>query len=179
MMPIGPLMIEHRLIERMIGLLRKETHAIGEKGEVNLDLIDSAVDFFRTYADRCHHGKEEHILFRDLTKKKISPEHKRIMDELIQEHRFGRESVGKLVSATERYDQDGRDALNEIMGLLKQLVEFYPAHIEKEDKHFFIPCMEYFDKGERDAMIQEFEVFDRNLIHEKYRQTVERLEDRQ
>lgn len=179
MMPIGPLMIEHRLIERMVGLLRKETHAIGEKGEVNLDLIDSAVDFFRTYADRCHHGKEEYILFRDLAKKKISPEHKKTMSELIQEHRFGRETVARLVNAAERYDQGGRDALNEIMAFLKQLVEFYPAHIEKEDKHFFIPCMEYFNKGERDAMIQEFEEFDRNLIHEKYRQAVERLEGRQ
>jgi len=34
--------------------------------------IDTAVDFIRTYADRCHHGKEEDIRFRELKKKPIA-----------------------------------------------------------------------------------------------------------
>jgi len=178
MMPIGPLMIEHRLIERMVGLLKGEVRTIGAQDEVHLDLIDSAVDFFRTYADRCHHGKEEDILFRDLAKKELSPEHKRIMDELIQEHVFGRETVGKLFSAKERYGTGDRDALDSIVDLLKTLVEFYPAHIEKEDRHFFMPSMQYFSKDERDAMLHECWEFDKKLIHEKYRQLVERFEER-
>jgi hemerythrin-like domain-containing protein len=178
MMPIGPLMIEHRLIERMVSLLNEEMHAIEKNNEVHLELIDNAVDFFRTYADRCHHGKEEDILFRDLAKKKLSAEHKRIMDELIQEHVFGRETVGKLFSAKERYGKGDKDVLKEIIGLLKELVAFYPTHIEKEDKHFFMPCMEYFSKEERDAMLRECWEFDKQLIHEKYRQVVERFEGR-
>jgi hemerythrin-like domain-containing protein len=176
MMPIGPLMIEHRLIERMVGLLRQELHAIGEQDTVNTEFIDRAIDFFRTYADRCHHGKEEHILFRDLAAKTLSSEHKKIMNELIQEHRFGRETVGKLLSATERYGLGDREARGKIMGFLKELTNFYPAHIEKEDKHFFMPCMEYFSKEERDAMLDEFGEFDKGLIHEKYKQMVERFE---
>ena len=72
MMPIGPLMIEHRLIERMIALLKKESARIRSTGQVNVEFILSAVDFIRTYADHCHHGKEENILFRDLKKKKLS-----------------------------------------------------------------------------------------------------------
>lgn len=176
-MPVGPLMIEHRLIERMVGLLKEELRSIEENNEVHTELVDSAVDFFRTYADRCHHGKEEDILFRDLAKKELSPEHKRIMDELKQEHIFGRKIVGKLFSSNERYGKGDRDALEEIIGFLKELVEFYPAHIEKEDKHFFMPCMEYFSKEERDTMLQECWEFDKKLIHEKYRQLVERFED--
>ena len=31
--------------------------------------IDTAVDFIHTYADRCHHGKEEDILFKALAAK--------------------------------------------------------------------------------------------------------------
>jgi hemerythrin-like domain-containing protein len=178
MMPIGPLMIEHRLIERMVGVLQEEMHGIEKKSDVHTELIDSGVDFFRTYADQCHHGKEEDILFRDLAKKRLSPGHKKIMDELIQEHRFGRETVGRLLSAKERYVKGDRDAVKEIIGLLKKLVEFYPAHIEKEDKHFFLPCMDYFSKEEQAAMLQECWEFDKQLIHEKYRQLVERFEGR-
>jgi hemerythrin-like domain-containing protein len=176
MMPIGPLMIEHRLIERMVSLMRRELHAIDEKDAVHAEFIDRAIDFFRTYADRCHHGKEEQILFRDLTTKTLSSEHKKIMNELIQEHRFGRETVGKLLNATERYGLGDGEARGKIMGFLKELTDFYPAHIEKEDKHFFMPCMEYFSKEEREAMLDEFAEFDKGLIHEKYKQMVERFE---
>jgi hemerythrin-like domain-containing protein len=178
MMPIGPLMIEHRLIERMVGILREEMRGIEKKSDVHTELIYSGVDFFRTYADRCHHGKEEDILFRDLAKKRLAPEHKKIMEELIAEHRFGRETVGKLLSVNDRYVKGDNAAANEIIGTLKKLVEFYPVHIEKEDQHFFLPCMEYFSKGERDAMLQECWEFDRQLIHEKYRLMVERFAGR-
>jgi hypothetical protein len=41
-----------------------------------------------------------------------------------------------------------------------------------------MPCMEYFNKEERDAMLQEFGEFDKGLIHEKYKQIVERFEGR-
>ena len=176
MMPIGPLMIEHRLIERMVRVLREEMHTIEKQDEVNLDFIDGAVDFFRTYTDRCHHGKEEDILFRALAEKGLSPEHKKIMDELIREHVFGRQTVGKLVSARERYAQGDKSAQNEIIGFLKELVEFYPTHIDKEDNHFFMPSMQYFNREERDAMLQEFGEFDKNLIHEKYKQIVKHFE---
>ena len=66
MLPIGLLMKEHRLIERMVGLLVKELDRTKKVNDLNPVFIDSAVDFFRTYADRTHHGKEEDILFREL-----------------------------------------------------------------------------------------------------------------
>jgi hemerythrin-like domain-containing protein len=59
---------------------------------------------------------------------------------------------------------------------MQTLVAFYPRHIEKEGKHFFIPVMEYFNKDEKDAMLKEGYEFDQGLIHEKYRQIVERGE---
>jgi len=176
MMPIGPLMIEHRLIERMVDLMREGLHKISEKNEVDSGFIDVAVDFIRTYADRCHHGKEEDILFRDLAKKELSHDHKKTMDELIEEHIFARKTVGRLVGARESYVQGDADALKDIMACIKELVEFYPVHIEKEDKHFFTPCMEYFSKQEQADMLQEFWEFDTKLIHEKYKKIVEQLE---
>jgi hemerythrin-like domain-containing protein len=138
--------------------------------------IDVAVDFIRTYADRCHHGKEEDLLFRDLAKKPLSPEHRKTMEELVAEHIYARAKVKKLVEATEQYVEGRAEAMEAVRNLLRDLVTFYPAHIAKEDKHFFIPCMEYFTKKEQDSMLQAFWDFDRRLIHEKYRGLVERLE---
>jgi hemerythrin-like domain-containing protein len=178
MQPIGPLMREHRLIERMIALLDKEVKRINAGGKVNPGFLMTAVDFIRTYADRTHHGKEEDILFRDLATKDLSPEHKKTMDELFEEHRSARKVVARLVTARASYIAGDSTASKEIVACLQELAGFYPVHIEKEDKHFFYPCQEYFSKEEQNAMLEEFWEFDRKLIHEKYQRTVEDLEQR-
>jgi hemerythrin-like domain-containing protein len=177
MKPIGPMMWEHRLIEKMLRLFEREIRKINDQNKVDTVFIDTAVDFIRTYADRTHHGKEEDILFRDLVKKELSPEHARIMTELTEEHTHARNTVGKLVDAKERYLR-GEDTSQLVVTYLKELAEFYPKHIEKEDKHFFFPCMEYFTKNEQDVMLDEFWEFDRKMIHEKYTKVVDFLKDR-
>jgi hemerythrin-like domain-containing protein len=176
MLPIGPLMIEHRLIERMVKLMGTAFQEMDRKEPAN-GFLEEAIDFMRTYADRCHHGKEEDILFRDLDRKALSPEHKKVIEELVQEHTWARKTVGRLVSAKDRFSGGEKDELKEIQKDLKELVEFYPSHIEKEDKHFFLPCMSYFTPKEKDEMLQEFWTFDKNLIHEKYKKMVEQFEN--
>lgn len=175
MKPIGPLMREHRLIEKMLSFFNAETRKIAEQKKVNPQFIDVAVDFIRTYADRTHHGKEEDILFRDLVKKQLSREHARIMEELVEEHKYARKTVGMLVDAKERY-LTGENTSQEVVALLMELARFYPTHIKKEDTQFFYPCMDYFTKKEQDQMLNEFYVFDRNMIHEKYQIIVDRIE---
>ncbi|MFX1466891.1 MAG: hemerythrin domain-containing protein, partial [Promethearchaeota archaeon] len=137
MMPIGPLMIEHRLIERIVPVLKEELNRIDKTNEVNPIFIETAVDFFRTYADRTHHGKEEDILFRDLKKKQLSAEHQKIMDELIEEHVYARRIVGNLLMSKDSYMQGNKNALKHVIDRLNDLIELYPAHIKKEDKQFF------------------------------------------
>lgn len=168
MLPIGPMMAEHRLIERMILIIKDELKNVQNKRKVNSIFIDNTVDFIRTYADQTHHGKEEDILFRELEKKELTKEHKNIMNELIEEHKFGRKTTRELLEAKEKYIQGEEGAINIIIEKMKLLTEFYPKHIEKEDKHFFIPVMEYFTKEEQNAMLKEGQIFDRRMIHRKY-----------
>jgi len=183
MQPIGPLMIEHRLIERLLSLMARELKRIKDNVEVDPEFafvdpvfLDTAVDFIRTYADRCHHGKEEDILFKALAEKDLSPEHRQAMEGLINDHAWARETTAALVQAKEGYLLEKPGALNELLEHLEKLVEFYPRHIEREDKHFFIPCMAYFSEAEKAALLDRMYEFDRQLIHEKYRGVVEGLE---
>ncbi len=176
MMPIAPLMIEHRLIEKMIKVIKTGVDRSTQQGKINPEFIDLAVDFIRMYADRCHHGKEEDILFRDLNKKPLSGEYKRIMDELIEEHRQGRRTVADLVEAKKGYINGEEGALSLILDRLKFLTDFYPKHIEKEDRHFFIPVMNYFSQEEKEAMLQEEWEFDKNLIHQTYQNRIREAE---
>ena len=154
MQPIGPLMIEHRLIERLLTLMAREFKRIKDNVEVDPEFafvdpvfIDTAVDFIRTYADRCHHGKEEDILFEALADKDLSPEHRQTMEELIQDHAWARETTASLVKAKDDYLLEKPGALDDLMEHLEKLVEFYPRHIDKEDKHFFHPLHGLFQRG--------------------------------
>jgi hemerythrin-like domain-containing protein len=169
-------MIEHRLIMRMISLIDKEANRIENSNVVNQLFVDTAVDFIRFYADRTHHGKEEKILFRDLAKKKLSKDDDRIMNELIQEHVVGRNTTAQLVKAADLYQKGDETALPQITKNLRQFVDFYPKHIEKEDKVFFPSSMSYFSETEQQSMLSEFREFDRKMIHERYKSVIETIE---
>lgn len=67
----GPLMIEHRLIEKMIAVIKDTLKQVESTKKIDPLFVDKAVDFIQTYADRTHHGKEEDILFRDLGEKEF------------------------------------------------------------------------------------------------------------
>lgn len=177
MMPIGPLMIEHRLIERVIASMKVDSDRFREVSAAEPAIVDRYVDFIRTYADRCHHGKEEDILFQELKAKRMIPVHRHTLEELIEDHKWGRKTTGQLSDANERYARGDAGALREILDRMQALIDFYPKHIEKEDKHFFLPAMDYFSQKEQNRMLQEGFEFDRGLIHEKYRELARMLEE--
>jgi hemerythrin-like domain-containing protein len=176
MLPIAPLMIEHRIIERMIGIIKNELEVIERTNQINPVFIDTAVDFIRTYADKVHHGKEEDILFRELEKKSLSPEHKTILNELNEEHKVSRAAVKAVVEAKLKYLAGDVSQIPTIKEKLAFLVGFYPVHIEKEDKRFFGPVMNYFNPAEQQAMLEEGQIYDRKMIHRKYDAVVSDIE---
>jgi hemerythrin-like domain-containing protein len=175
MMPIGPLMIEHRLIEQVIEIMRNETEKVRNGKPMDVLFITTVVDFIQMYADRTHHGKEEDILFKDLLQKNISEKDKIIMEELIEEHLFARKTVKKLIDAQNQYGSGESSQLAIILGLFDELINLYPGHIKKEDRIFFPSVMKYYSKGEQEKMLEEMWRFDRSLIHEKYKSVVEKL----
>ncbi len=175
MKPIGPLMWEHRLIEQIIPLIKNEIHNIQSSKRADVVFIEKAVDFFRIYADRTHHGKEEDILFKQLEKKPLSQDLRVIMKELMDEHVIARKTVRSIIEARQSY-MDGKDEfLKTIINGLTDLTNLYPGHIEKEDKRFFFPVMEYFSHEEQERMLQAFWEFDRKMIHEKYQNIMEQM----
>jgi hemerythrin-like domain-containing protein len=103
MLPVDLLVAEHRLIERIVKPIQEERERIAKTGKVETNFIIMAVDFFRTYADQYHHGKEEGILFKGLSQKTLSDEDSKIMRELMMEHAFARKTVSALESAMKTF----------------------------------------------------------------------------
>jgi hemerythrin-like domain-containing protein len=178
MKPRGMLMIEHRLIEKMLSVIEREIGDIRRKGEVDPVFIDTAVDFIRTYADRTHHGKEEDILFKELENKKMDENNSKIMTDLVDEHKRARKTVTELVAAKSRYVGGDGLAVDDVIRGLTWLIEFYPVHIKKEDEIFFPATEKYFSDNELEKLVASFREFDMGMIHEKYAKVVTELQGR-
>lgn len=174
---IGILMQEHRIIEKTLNMFEGEIKKINEENHIDPVSMYVSIDFIRTYTDQAHHGKEENILFRELSKKDLLTEHTKTMNELMEEHKYSRGIVSKWLDANNRYS-DGEDTSQEIISYLKELTHFYPRHIKKEDEHFFHPILDYFREGELVKMVCEFKEFDKNILHWRYGKVESVLKER-
>jgi hemerythrin-like domain-containing protein len=149
MTAIDVLIDEHKLIGQMITILQAMK---------TVDKADVIVDFFKTYADQCHHGKEEQIFFNKLMFKQLTEEHRTILKELLVEH----EKARKLVLEFEK---------SHSKEVLDQIISLYIYHIGKENK-FFIPALSYLNEEEQEMMELDFEEFDTQMMHKKYFEVV-------
>jgi hemerythrin-like domain-containing protein len=176
MLSVDILINEHKLILRAVEIIKKETQRIESNNNIDPNFITTAVDFFRTYADRFHHGKEEGILFSQLSQKKMRKTDKKIMTELMAEHAIARRTVNALENAKIQYIFSKKDNLAKILDSLDALIELYPMHIEKEDKHFFYPSMDYFTEIEQDQMMANFVTFNQEFTDKRYDQIFRAIE---
>lgn len=176
MLPVEVLISEHRLIIYTVKVLKKEQKKMAASSKVDPNFIVATVDFFRTYADRYHHGKEEGILFNALFRRKLSETEAELMRELILEHATARRTVASLEKLKASYIAGSAEALDGILEAINVLIDLYPRHIEKEDKHFFYPSMAYFTKKEQKEMLRNFFDYNQNFTDNRYKLTIETLE---
>jgi hemerythrin-like domain-containing protein len=175
MKPIGPLMMEHRTIERMLAVFARERERMVRTGQIDYGAVRISVDFFKTYIDGFHHGKEEEILFKTLEDRPLSTEDQKVMGELMDEHSRARGIVEKLEKVV-RYREQAHVTLEEVTKNMELLLKWYPAHIEKEDKRFFLHALKYLSIAEQASMLEEIREFDRNFTQVRYSALIGDLE---
>ena len=132
---IETLMNEHRTIERAIDALVSFADEVRRK--TNDDRADKVelgrfVTFIREFADACHHGKEEDILFAAMVEAGFSRQSGPIAV-MLMEHDLGRTHVRALagLSAQEAaWSVEDRQRLGEAAHGYADLLR---AHIHKED----------------------------------------------
>jgi hemerythrin-like domain-containing protein len=169
-------MIEHRWIERVIVDLQLRLGGQTPRKAIDPVYVERVVDFLRTYADRCHHGKEEDLLFRELEGKNLDPALAALMGQLVAEHEWARAATRRLVAANASLAAGNKDSMQDVRRLLGDLASFYPRHIQLEDEGFFRPIMAYLADDEQAAMLRKFAELDASLIHEKYRRMAQDLQ---
>jgi hemerythrin-like domain-containing protein len=149
-----------------------------EKGEVDPDTLTSVVDFFRTYADKFHHAKEEAQFFPTLEKRGVKPKGCPI-GVLHSEHEQGRSLVSSLNDAIQKSRQADATANAAVGSLIKNMIGFYTDHIWKEDYLLFPMSKKVLTESDQTELQQGFAKVDAEMGDEfesKYRHVVECLE---
>lgn len=178
MKPIGLFMNEHRRIEKVIDILKLELNHQQRTQKPNTGILLTSIDFFKTYADFTHHGKEENILFEKLQEKDLSKDHETILQQLLDDHKQARLLVNQLQQQIEAYRKGDENVIRNMSNTIQKLTILYTDHIEKEDQSFFKPVMDsYLSEKEQKELLDAFYTFDKDAIHKKYDHIIDRLEE--
>jgi hemerythrin-like domain-containing protein len=136
MSPIQTLLDEHRVIEQVLACLAQMAQRAEREQRLEAEPAREAVEFFRQFADRCHHGKEEQKLFPMMEARGFSPAEgpTAVMRE---EHVQGRALLSAIADAIDAAAAGGVTGVAEFARASAEYAQFLQAHIDKEDQVLF------------------------------------------
>lgn len=159
---IQNLMDEHRLIEQVLGALETFSERLGVGETLDRASVAKFGDFFKNFADRIHHGKEEDRLFTMMEQNGFPKEYGPLAV-MYEEHVAGRACVKALVEAGEG---DGPLSATEREAVLAAAGAYIPllrGHILKEDNILYPMAIEAIRNEEMDRLGEAFAAFERSV----------------
>ena len=178
MKPTEILMHEHRVIEQVLDCLDamvEESEASGSVAELP---ARQAIDFLRTFADRCHHGKEENQLFPMMEARGFSPQAGPTAV-MRAEHVEGRALIGAMEDAIPAASRGDASACARWRTSARNYGLLLRQHIEKEDHCLFPMADQTLRDADQSELARLFDRVERDEIgpgvHDRYLELADRL----
>jgi hemerythrin-like domain-containing protein len=168
---------EHRVIERVLTALERliKRPVAGALGD-----WQKAVDFFRTFADQCHHFKEEKVLFPAMEEHGIPSEGGPI-GMMLMEHEEGRSYVRAMSAAITLVESKDEAAIGSLLRSAEAYIRLLREHIQKEDEILFPMADGVIPADEQRQLLNSFETHEAEAmganVHEKYLKIAQELEN--
>jgi len=146
---------EHRVIERVLDCLDVLAQRALKTGELDTRSATEALEVISTFADTCHHMKEENVLFVRMQERGI-PRHVGPIAVMLHDHETGRERVRAMRAALARYVKGERAAAKEFADNAFAYTELLREHIGKEDQVLFPMAEATFTDQDREEVLAGF-----------------------
>ncbi len=154
---------DHKDILLTLNVLEKMCNLAQAGAEVDLVDVTRIIYFIKIFADECHHGKEERILFPAFEKVALKNQ-KVLIKELSSEHQKQRKLIGMMQDAILR---DSVEINSFVQSSLSYLI-LLRDHIEKENSVLLPACdIRLSDKKQMD-LAKKFEIFENQIIGKGY-----------
>jgi len=172
---------EHEGIKIALAVLNTMADEIEDGRDVNLDDVEQLVDFLKTFADRCHHGKEEDLLFPALEEAGVANEDGPI-GVMLTEHTHGREYIRAMSDALCGLREGDKDARTIFALAAHGYANLLTSHIVKENTVLFPMADQILPADEQARLKEGFDRIEQERIgpgvHERYHALLDRLEEK-
>ncbi len=134
--PVDELRTDHKVIQRVLAVLERLVGRARRGEGFEAESFGSAVEFFRLFADACHHAKEEDLLFPVLEARGI-PKEGGPIGVMLEEHRLARGYTKDMGEALADIDGNGAEAEERFLSAADNYLLLLTNHIFKEDNVLF------------------------------------------
>lgn len=169
---------EHKAVLVAMKLLEKIEGALAARDEQAPEHLNQLLDFFRGFVDRCHHAKEEDVLFPEMERLGIEHEDGPI-GVMLEEHEEGRRCVREMAEGLARLQHGDRGALAGIRQSANAYRDLLHRHIEKEEQVLFPMAEQMVPAKQVAELISRFDAIERERVgvgkHEEYHAMLDRL----
>lgn len=170
---------EHEGIKLMFRILEKICDRFKSYGDLNTEHLGDIVGFFKVFVDKCHHGKEEDLLFPAMEEAGIPRQG--LIDVMLAEHEQGRGYVKAIHAALERYKAGNKSAPTAIVDNAKGYIAVMLSHIDKEDHVLYPMGDQRFSKEKDESLFEGFEKIEEERIglgkHEEFHKLMHNLKE--
>jgi hemerythrin-like domain-containing protein len=157
------LMHEHEAVLRMLNILNSVSEKLHMGEKIPIQHLESMIDFLQVFVDKCHHGKEEALLFPELEKRGIKNQGGPI-GVMLAEHVKGRNFVKELATGIESYKNDDRNAVEKITENAGGYINLLNQHIIKENTILFMMADRVLAQAEQEELVRKFDELEERVI---------------
>jgi hemerythrin-like domain-containing protein len=168
--PTEVLSQEHEIIRKVANAAKQDAKKIQNSGQVDAARIAKFHDFFKNFADRCHHAKEEDELFPVLRETKVDSV---IIDLLIKQHEESRLLLAGIENVLKTLADDRGEADTQALGrYIFEYAQLMDRHIELENEYLWPQAVERLSDLQKDSLAKAFHKIETEDLgkgfHEKY-----------
>jgi len=147
---------EHKGILKMLDVTEEVARRLDAGQQVAPEKLASLLEFFRLFADRCHHGKEEDLLF-PLLQEKGMPRAGGPIGVMLAEHDQGRSLVKQMAEVSEAYKSGATGAGSRWAEAARGYCTLLRGHIDKENDVLFVMAERMLSSAEQGKLAEGFE----------------------
>jgi len=180
MKPTEILITEHKAVLVALQILEKAAVRITAGNADAPEHLEQLIDFFIGFVDRCHHAKEEEVLFPELEKRGV-PKNGGPIGVMLAEHEAGRRHIREMASGLTRHRGGDNTAAQNIRDNASAYKDMLRAHIDKENNVLFPMADRLLPDADAAKMVVQFEEIERDRVgagkHEAYHDMLRHLKD--
>jgi len=147
---------EHDAILKMLEAAEEVARQLRGGQKVAPHVLDGLLEFLQLFADRCHHGKEEDLLFPTLESKGM-PRMGGPIGVMLHEHDLGRSLIRQMTEASKAYAGGATDAGPQWAGAAVEYSRLLQEHIYKENNILFVMAEQMLSDEEQRQLAAQFE----------------------